>query len=188
MIEFLKESNTFAGITFRGFYTVPLSDFEALYSHYKETGENLLDDYTEVLHMEWESDEIYSSKIDVEDFNHKMSCVCNMMRINFFDRNKMRELQYALRQAYKNYIQWEAYNSTKAVKRRKANGYTSDPSVRLKVIDKHGDKCLKCGATEEIQLDHVKPVSKGGKNEIDNLQPLCKSCNVSKGTKIEDYR
>ncbi len=50
-----------------------------------------------------------------------------------------------------------------------------------------GDKCLKCG-NAEITIDHVIPLIKGGSNAIDNLQPLCMSCNSSKRDKIADYR
>jgi 5-methylcytosine-specific restriction endonuclease McrA len=51
--------------------------------------------------------------------------------------------------------------------------------------------CLSCGRREpDVMLcrDHVIPVSKGGSNTIDNIQPLCKSCNSSKGAKSIDFR
>lgn len=56
---------------------------------------------------------------------------------------------------------------------------------------KYNYTCLRCGLREpEIKLthDHVLPLSKGGKNTIENSQPLCKSCNSIKGAKHIDYR
>ena len=48
-------------------------------------------------------------------------------------------------------------------------------------------KCQICGKElkkEEITIDHIIPLSKGGGNNIENLQPLCKSCNSKKSNKI----
>lgn len=49
--------------------------------------------------------------------------------------------------------------------------------------------CLCCGRDDvKLTLDHVVPISMGGKHDISNVQPLCKSCNSSKGAKVIDYR
>jgi 5-methylcytosine-specific restriction endonuclease McrA len=49
-------------------------------------------------------------------------------------------------------------------------------------------QCLRCGATTKLTADHIIPISKGGANTIDNIQPLCMSCNASKGAQSIDYR
>ena len=54
-----------------------------------------------------------------------------------------------------------------------------------------GRKCLCCGRPESdrpLASDHVVPLSCGGLNEIQNIQPLCMVCNSSKGTRNTDYR
>ena len=57
------------------------------------------------------------------------------------------------------------------------------------LAEHYGGKCLCCGRTDvKLTADHVVPVSKGGTSNIDNIQPLCKSCNSRKRDKTIDYR
>lgn len=48
-------------------------------------------------------------------------------------------------------------------------------------------QCKMCKKTfsnhSDLNIDHVKPVAKGGKNNVGNLNLLCKSCNSKKGSK-----
>jgi len=41
-----------------------------------------------------------------------------------------------------------------------------------------------CNQTTNLTIDHIMPLSKGGTDELDNLQFMCKSHNSSKGDKI----
>ena len=52
-------------------------------------------------------------------------------------------------------------------------------------LDYYGGKCVYCGSTEKIEIEHRIPLSRGGTNFPANLVPACKSCNCSKGTKTE---
>ncbi len=61
-------------------------------------------------------------------------------------------------------------------------------SFRAELTVKYGYRCLCCGSRRLLQLDHIRPVSKGGKTELDNLQLLCQVCNEAKSDQIIDYR
>jgi len=43
--------------------------------------------------------------------------------------------------------------------------------------------CIYCGSTENLSLDHIIPLSKGGPDIISNQVFACRSCNSSKGNK-----
>ena len=66
------------------------------------------------------------------------------------------------------------------------------PSAKLKslVFERDNATCQHCGANEEnepgvkLVIDHIIPYSKGGETTIDNLQILCRKCNIDKRNKL----
>ena len=62
------------------------------------------------------------------------------------------------------------------------------PSVRFEVLRRAGHTCQSCGAKAsdgaQLHIDHIHPVSKGGTNDLANLQALCRDCNLGKGDRI----
>ena len=58
--------------------------------------------------------------------------------------------------------------------------------LRHEFFKRDNYRCRECGATNKettLEIDHIVPVSKGGSNNITNLQTLCKKCNRSKHTR-----
>jgi 5-methylcytosine-specific restriction endonuclease McrA len=54
---------------------------------------------------------------------------------------------------------------------------------RITVFNKYGGKCSYCGDMldfDKFHIDHIYPIYKKGSNKIDNLNPSCKPCNISK--------
>lgn len=45
------------------------------------------------------------------------------------------------------------------------------------VAERDGAKCRKCGSRERLSLDHIIPISKGGKYILRNYQILCRKGN-----------
>lgn len=63
------------------------------------------------------------------------------------------------------------------------------PSEWLELVYECVGKCLRCGNyTAKLTADHIIPLTRGGSDGIENIQPLCKGCNSRKGTKTIDYR
>lgn len=88
--------------------------------------------------------------------------------------------------------QWKggfSYNANRRARLRNAEGqFTRLEWEELK--KKYGYMCLCCKKTEpEIKLcaDHIIPLSKGGRNDISNIQPLCRLCNGIKAVKTIDF-
>lgn len=48
-----------------------------------------------------------------------------------------------------------------------------------------GRRCGKCQSTSYLVFDHKKPLYKGGLNTPDNIQVLCRKCNMEKGVNEE---
>lgn len=72
--------------------------------------------------------------------------------------------------------------------RKAASKFTAKKNIRRMIFKRDDYSCLKCGDIDNLSLDHIIPVNKGGPNRIGNLQTLCRSCNSSKSDKYIDYR
>src|SRR5215470_17965012 len=66
---------------------------------------------------------------------------------------------------------------------RYANRRVPD-SIRALVLVRDGGRCRRCRRSINLEMDHIVPVSKGGRTEEANLQTLCRRCNRVKARKL----
>lgn len=58
--------------------------------------------------------------------------------------------------------------------------------MRFAIYERDHYRCKKCGRrTNDLEVDHIIPIAKGGKSTFNNLQTLCHRCNARKGTNID---
>lgn len=61
-------------------------------------------------------------------------------------------------------------------------------AVRRLVLIRDGYRCVKCQKAGRLEVDHVKPLNKGGDAwDLANLQTLCRGCHIAK-TKSEQAK
>ena len=72
------------------------------------------------------------------------------------------------------------FRTLRKAKMRNAGIFTISNTEIKKLMS---SACNSCKTTNNIQLDHIMPIARGGRHSIGNLMPLCQKCNLQKGTK-----
>lgn len=79
------------------------------------------------------------------------------------------------------YLDEEIWKAICRVERGKVSN-----KLRFAIYARDGYRCRKCGRkTDDLEIDHIIPIAKGGKTVYDNLQTLCHRCNKRKGSDLE---
>jgi hypothetical protein len=74
--------------------------------------------------------------------------------------------------------------------RRRKDYLRKARSLKLEMLDSgHELRCCHpdCGKNEDVTIDHIIPISKGGTDELNNLQFLCRSHNSAKGNRVPEF-
>jgi 5-methylcytosine-specific restriction endonuclease McrA len=84
-------------------------------------------------------------------------------------------------------IKQNEIKSTKEYRTKMERAKMTD-SLRYDVFKRDDFRCKLCGKTAAdgitLHVDHIIPVSKGGRTTMSNLQTLCDMCNFGKRDKI----
>lgn len=100
---------------------------------------------------------------------------------DFFNSNEIKQVIEKLSQ--KNgvfYTNEDVWQSICRVERGKVTN-----RIRFAVYNRDGNCCRRCGSTYDLEVDHIYPISKGGKSNFGNLQTLCHTCNSLKSNRVE---
>lgn len=66
-------------------------------------------------------------------------------------------------------------------RRRNAPGRGVTASQWRECVRAHAGRCAYCGQKARVQMDHIVPLSSGGRHDPDNITTACATCNRSKG-------
>lgn len=77
----------------------------------------------------------------------------------------------------------EAFRERCRCRRALKLGATIEPVNEKAIYERDGHRCIYCGTTDNLSLDHIEPLSAGGAHIEQNLAVACRSCNSSKGAK-----
>ena len=76
--------------------------------------------------------------------------------------------------------------SGKRYKKRLARAGKLTPYMAFDVYINSAGKCQICKSEYDLTIDHIIPISRGGKTNGANLQLLCRECNSRKGNKLPE--
>jgi hypothetical protein len=74
--------------------------------------------------------------------------------------------------------------STAEKEEKESKRPTVPEDVRIAVWRRDEGKCVRCGSRENLEYDHIIPISKGGSNTVRNIELLCERCNREKSADI----
>lgn len=82
----------------------------------------------------------------------------------------------------------QSHRTVTEQERRRQERAKITPKLRHQILERDHYRCVHCGASAvegaKLHVDHIVPISQGGKTEMGNLQTLCEQCNLGKGNSM----
>jgi 5-methylcytosine-specific restriction endonuclease McrA len=145
--------------------------------------------------------EFYKHKLTLDGYRGECKICVKLHNKNYHIQNKIQSNRRNIKYYYNNkedsiarvkkYRQEKPASSRNYDMRRRALMRNSKTfTVTNKEIEKlYSMPCIYCGSKENITIDHIIPITRGGMHVIGNLAPACSHCNSSKNNRtITDWR
>jgi 5-methylcytosine-specific restriction endonuclease McrA len=98
-------------------------------------------------------------------------------------RNVARATAWAAANPGKANANWVRGKNKRRVRKASAGG-SHTPEQWLDLVERAKGRCCICGKKGHLTRDHIIPLSRGGIDDITNIQPLCRSCNSRKNSHL----
>ena len=150
----------------------------------QRTREDIFDD---ILKIPWDIHHTYGQSYLTRENQAKYDALISEGReLRVFVDNEHRTLISLLRMAARHLTELETRLRNQP--RVDAQKFISKKNLRVWLFKRDKWRCLCCGSTIRLTVDHIVPINKGGENKLSNLQTLCRSCNSRKSDTFIDYR
>lgn len=133
----------------------------------------------------------YENKIFTDLIFDKNNYITNVKLTAFYKSNggnvyDSKYRTYSFNELVTFYQQWK--NGNKYEESKKIERKIMNDDIRYNVLKRDNFRCKICGISAadgaKLHVDHIIPVSKGGKTVMSNLQTLCDRCNIGKSDKL----
>lgn len=120
-------------------------------------------------------------KVAQKKYSEKPQAKLRFIKYNNSEKGRGYHKKY-IQDNYDKWLEKQRKNEISRRVKQKNNGVFIISNKDMKRL--LSSACAECGSYDKIHLDHVIPVSRGGRHSIGNLQPLCQRCNLSKNDKL----
>ena len=168
LVKFLKENEI--SLTVPGCYGLPIDVFISALEEIEKNGKSSLIK----LHREWTYGcwEIVDYKVRLYPPSHRE--VDRLLKLKEFWKDD-EDVEFLKNFREELVLREKIFKSYQY--KRKA-GFSNKLKNKCKKRDNY--RCVKCGLDKELEIDHIVPLIKGGKNLLKNLQTLCRKCHSLK--------
>ena len=160
-------------------------DCDKKYHHeyYLKNKEYLLEKQKRVYENKKEEKKLYAKNWQKNN-KDKRKIICQNWR-----NNNKEQVQISTAKWKKEHPDRVSASSERRRAKIKGVGGTVSDEEWKNILNKYGNICLRCGRGDvRLTMDHIIPVDLGGVHTVNNVQPLCQSCNSIKYLKTTDYR